>query len=337
MGLPWVAAHTALPRPLVDVHHHWYNVELLRFWGRDALDPAWTIAASLQSMAEAGVTTAMLSVTMPGIWKSTDVARSIQLARLCNEGMAQTVRDHPGRFGFFAALPLPQIDASLLEISYALDELRADAIGLLSNYDGQYLGEARFVPVFEELNRRRAVVYVHPMAPACCTGLVPNVGPGALEAPTDTTRTIASLLASGTLSRLTAIQFLVAAGGGTLPFVGDRLISAVSRAAQSAAKSDTNQPTSDSLRAALNRLHIDTAGVTNLADWSAIMNFTTPARLLFGSDFPFNRDSQHASDAACLNELRAMQNHFGMSTSDSRDVEYGNAQRLFPARFKVAG
>jgi predicted TIM-barrel fold metal-dependent hydrolase len=280
-------------------------------------------------MDEAGVTTAMLSITMPGVWKSSDVAGSLKLARLCNEGMARTAKAHPGRFGFLAAVPLPAVDASLAEITYALDVLQADGIGLLSSYEGQYLGEARFGPVFEELNRRRTVVYVHPMAPACCMSLVPGLGAGALEAPTDTARAVSSLLISGTLSRLTGMQLLIGAGGGTLPFIGDRLIQSAAAAGRNATESDKINFTPETLRSALDRVHIDTAGVTNAADWAALMNFTSPSRLLYGSDFPFN------SEASCVSQLRAMEQRFGMQPMEAQAIEFANAQRLFPARMKI--
>jgi 6-methylsalicylate decarboxylase len=325
-AIPWapVRAQSVPPRALVDVHHHWYCTDLQRWWGRDTFDPSWTTAASLASMDDAGVTAAMLSITMPGIWKSSDVAGSVRLARLCNEQMTQTAHDHRGRYGVIAALPLPQVDASLEEIRYALDVLHADAVGLLSSYEGQYLGDPRFLPVFEELDRRRAVVYVHPMAPGCCTALVPGVGPGTLEAPTDTTRSIESLLVSGTLSRFSGMQLLIAAGGGTLPFVSERLLLAAGQAGRSAPEARQSDFAPDTLRAALGRLHIDTAGITNPADWAALMIFTTPGRLLFGSDFP------NASDAACLGQLRAMQQRFGLQAAAVGDIAFGNAQRLFP-------
>lgn len=317
-------AQAATHAPLVDVHHHWYNAELQRWWGRESFDPNWTTAASLAAMDQAGVRTAILSVTMPGIWKGSDVAGSVRLARLCNEQMIRTAGDHPGRYGVIAALPLPQIDACLEEIRYALDVLHADAVGLLSSYEGQYLGDARFAPVFEELARRRAVVYVHPMAPACCTTLIPGVGPGTLEAPTDTARTVESLLVSGTLSRLPGMQLVIAAGGGTLPFVGDRLLTAASQAAGSAPPARKSDFVPATLQAALGRLYIDTAGITNPADWAALMIFTSPDRLLFGSDFP------NASVATCLAQLRTMQQRAGLHAADADNIEYGNAQRLFP-------
>ncbi len=325
-ALPWSLslAEAAPRRPLIDVHHHWYNAELLHSWGREGFDPNWTTPASLAVMDDGGVTTAMLSITLPGIWKSSDVDGSVKLARLCNEGMAQTAHDHPGRFGFFATLPLPQVDASLAEIAYALDVLKADGIGLLSSYDLASLGDPRFAPVLEEINRRRAVLYIHPMAPTCCTNLVPGAGAGSLEAPTDTARTVESLLVSGTLSRLTNLRVVLGAGGGTLPFVADRFVRAAMGAGKKLPEAEQPLYSQAALEAALARLHLDTAGVTLAPEWAALMQFTTPGQLLFGSDWPF------ASDKDCAAQLSAMAERFGLAPAELAKIEYGNAQRLFP-------
>jgi len=312
------SAFAATRRSLIDVHHHWHSRDLARAWGMDAPDPAWAIDRSLAAMDESGIVTAMLSVTSPGVWNSHDGEASIRLARLCNEGMAQTVRDHRSRFGFFASLALPMVAASVAELGYSLDQLKADGVGLLSSYDGKYLGDASFAPVFEELNHRHAVVYVHPALPQCCGEVLPGVDATAFEEPSDTTRAIESLLVSGALARWNNISFIFAHGGGTLPFVADRILSVV-------ATSDAPQKeylSSLNLRAALARLYFDSASVVNPAAFAALMNFTTPDRVLFGSDFPY-----HAVGAA-VGGLRAMEQRFGLSLSDMQSIEYACAQRL---------
>ena len=123
---------------------------------------------------------------------------------------AQLRKDNPGRFGLFAAIPLPDTEGSLREIAYALDVLKADGIGLITSYGEKYLGDEAFVPVFEELNRRSAMVYTHPVNPACCSHLADGVGPSSIEFATDTTRTIASLIfgKAGTAFRCPDVRFI---------------------------------------------------------------------------------------------------------------------------------
>jgi predicted TIM-barrel fold metal-dependent hydrolase len=309
-------------RGLVDVHHHWSNAQWLQWWNRSAASGGWAADKALEVMDEAGVRTAMLSVTQPGVWKNDDVDGSVKLARACNEAMARLALDHRGRFGYFAAVALPMVRASVAEIGYALDALKADGIGLLSSYDGKYLGDPGFTAVFEELNARRAVVYVHPAVPVCCANLVPDIAATALEAPSDTTRTIESLLVSGTLARFSAIRFIFAHGGGSLPFLADRLLDSLGPNPPA----DKNYLSRYNARSALAQLYFDSASVANAPAWAALTTFTTPDRILFGSDYP-----THAVRAE-LGGLRAMEQRFGLPHGDAQSIESGNAQQLFAAR-----
>jgi 6-methylsalicylate decarboxylase len=309
-------------RGLVDVHHHWGNSELQGRWGIDKAGGLWAADRALAAMDEAGVSTAMLSITQPGVWKSSDAEGSVKLARSCNESMARTTQDHRGRFGFFATVALPMAPATIAEIGYSLDVLKADGVGLLSSYDGRYLGDAAFESALAELNARRAVVYVHPMVPECCATLLPGVPATALEAPSDTTRTIESLLHSGALGRFSSIRFIFAHGGGSLPFLADRILGAIG---------PTPPPDKDylspyNMRTALSRLYFDCASVTNPAAWAALTTFTTPERILFGSDYPAH------PIRADLGGLRAMEQRFGLTRVDAQSIEYTNAQHLFAAR-----
>lgn len=166
---------------LVDVHHHFFPP----FWVSEHRDhiaaaaggrthPAylsWSVEQAIEAMDKNAVATAVLSLTTPGIWFG-DVKTAAQTAHRVNEYAAELVRSHPGRFGFFAAVPLPDTDSSLREIEYALSSLKADGIGLMTSYDDKWLGDLRYEPVFEELHRRKAVVFVHPRlvcaAAHCC-------------------------------------------------------------------------------------------------------------------------------------------------------------------------
>src|SRR6202049_2211873 len=215
------AAQAASEKTRIDVHHHYVppsQGEAMAKHGGQA--PKWTVQSSLADMEKAGVTTAVLSLAPPGGWVG-DGGGGRLLARACNEYGAQLRKDNPGRFGLFAAIPLPDNEGSLREIAYALDVLKADGIGLITSYGEKYLGDEAFVPVFEELNRRNAMVYTHPVNPACCSHLADGVGPSSIEFATDTTRTIASLIfgKAGTAFRCPDVRFIWSHSGGTLPFL----------------------------------------------------------------------------------------------------------------------
>lgn len=210
MGAVASAAQTALDAQVpptlgrLDLHHHFYaTTPLMKKFTADLPYPgpifAYTAARSLEAMDQADVSTAMLSCPMTF---GDDPAAARQDARVfareMNEYGAKLVSDHRGRFGLFAMLPLPDIDASLREIEYACDTLGADGVGLATSYGGQWLGDDGFDAVFRELNRRRAVVFSHPHDAPCCHNLLPNTGPQAVEWNTDTSRAIWNLINDGT-------------------------------------------------------------------------------------------------------------------------------------------
>ena len=212
----------------------------------------WTPARSIDDMDKNGVATAVTSVTTPGVWLG-DNAQGRRIARECNEYAARLVRDYPGRFGAFAALPLPDVEGSLREAEYALDTLKADSICLLTSYGDKWLGDPAYAPVFEELNRRKAVVYTHPIAPNCCRNLVPDIADPVIEYGTDTTRTIASLLFSGAAARYRDVRFIFSHGGGTAPFLAERL------ARVPVARNDLGARVPNGVLYELKKFHYDTA------------------------------------------------------------------------------
>jgi len=149
----------------IDTHHHFTTPKLYELsTAKGVSQPTlkgWTPERSIEEMDQGGVATSIISISDPGVWFG-DNAAARGLARECNEAGAKAVRDYPGRFGQFAVLPLPDVDGSLKEVEYAMDTLKMDGIGILSSYQGKYLGNPYYAPLMEELNRRKAVVFCHP-------------------------------------------------------------------------------------------------------------------------------------------------------------------------------
>src|ERR1019366_2801804 len=207
----------------IDVHHHLFSPTYNSLSGPTRVnarsDPAlanWTPARAVEEMDKTGIATAVLSIATGGI-PSKQAGESRTLARDSNEYGAQMVRDYPGRFGLFASLPLLDQDASLREIEYGFDTLKADGIALTTDYGDKWPGDPAFVPVFEELNRRKAVVFVHPTTPTCCDKLIPGVPASWVEYDFDTTRAIISFLDNGAFIRFPNVRFIFTHSGGTIP------------------------------------------------------------------------------------------------------------------------
>jgi len=300
---------------LIDVHHHLLPPKYIALKRAEIMKVSsipsvleWTWTRSLEDMDRNGVHAAIVSLSTPGVWfGNAEEART--LARETNEFAAQMARDHPGRFGFFAAVPLPDTDGSLKEIEYALGTLHADGIGLLTNYEGKYLGDPSFAPVLQELDRRKTVVYVHPTSASCCWNTIPGVPIAIEEFGFDTTRTITSLLVNGTLARCSEIRFIFSHGGGTLPFLAGR----ISGWARHLTTVGPRGPDYE-----FRKLHFDTASITNAAAMAAVLKLVPATQVMFGTDFPW------LPAAAALGELK----NLGLNERDLQAIRYETATGL---------
>src|SRR3984957_5280437 len=218
----------------IDFHHHFGPPKWASFLAsRNVLHPSWTgwtPARSVEELDRAGLATAMISITYPGIWLGENVVPiddTRGMARDCNEYGAKMAADYPGRFGLFAVLPLPDVDGSLREIEYVFDTLKADGGGILTSYGDKWLGDPAFAPVFAELNRRKAIVFTHANVPSCCTRggsgaaryLVPGVNKNVIEYATETPREIISLVWTNINDLYPNIRFSFSPAGGTMPFL----------------------------------------------------------------------------------------------------------------------
>src|SRR6516164_5624476 len=271
----------------IDIHHHLFPPSYTSAIVALGLapSPAWTPARSIDEMDKSGIAISVLSLSPPNV-VFPDAALARRLSREVNEYGAKMVRDYPGRFGLFAVLPLPDVEASLREIEYALDTLKADGIGLMTSYGDKWLGDAAFAPVWEELNRRKAVVYTHPHSPDCCAGLKTSVGPGTIEWATDTTRTIASLLFSGSAARYPDIRWIFSHGGGTMPFLLSRF------QVDEKNRKDRDKVLPRGLMFELKKFYYDTAQANHPGALAALLKIVTPEQMLFGTDYPYRTGAE---------------------------------------------
>lgn len=309
------ASSPAGPRR-VDVHHHFAPPAwIAEVKGRPLLQPAntrWTPEQSIADMDRGGVAAAMVSVTNPGLWFG-DNAATRRVARACNEYGAKLVQDHSTRFGLFAAMPLPDVDATLAEIAYAYDTLKADGVGLFTSYGDKWLGNAAFRPVMEELNRRKSVVHVHPTAANCCRNLDYGVAPGTMEYGTDTTRAIIGVTFSGDAARFPDIRFIWSHAGGTAPFLAGRI---------DGGSGNAKDRMPNGFISELKKFYFDLAGAANRGAIASLTTIVAASQILFGTDFPPGGTSFDV--ARTLADLKIF------SEAELRAIERDNAVRLLP-------
>jgi predicted TIM-barrel fold metal-dependent hydrolase len=311
----------AQTRPFrIDAHYHhippaWIAEDIVR----NNIQPVvvklaleWTAARAIEEMDRNSVATAVCSISNPGVWFG-NVQQGRHLARVCNDYAAQLGRDHAGRFGSFAALPLPDIEGTLTEIAYALDVLKADGVGLFTSYDDKWLADPAFAPVFQELNRRKAVVYVHPTAPSCCRGLVPHIPAALIEFPVDTNRTMLQWILTKSSALYPDVRLIFShAGGFFMGGLGRLQI-----------LSDTHpefrMPTS--FQREVSKFYYEISSSADAVTMSTLRAYVPDTHILLGTDSPFIGPM-----APNIEQLQKI----GLPKADLAAIERGNALALMP-------
>ena len=318
----------------IDVHHHYAPPGWLKVLAeQDALNVepwmGWTPAKAVEAMDRAGVQTSYSSITVPGIYfaegfgnQQAPPGKTFKndipaMAREANEFGARMKSDYPGRFGIWASLPLPDVDASLKEIEYAFDTLKLDGIGSITSIGTRYLGDKSFAPVFQELDRRGAIIYTHPGAGPCCLYALPGVGPTTLEYSHDTARAIVSWVNSGSAERFPNIKWIFSHGGGSI--WSARYIGGEIGRDPKAFASRTQQPR---LLSFLRRYYYDTAATANFLQLTNLKTLVGLSQVVFGTDHPYGEPIDYMLD------LRDLQDSGVITAQDRQNIERGNAARL---------
>ena len=333
----WAAAEPGR----MDIHHHFQPDVYYAFqrkYGKGFDTNQWILAKDLEDMDQAGTDVAFLSLTTPGFtFGERNEVR--QVSRACNEAAAKLVADHSGRFGSFATIPLTDTEGALQEIEYALDTLKADGISLFSSYGEVWLGHATFAPVYEELNRRKALVYVHPVLANCCANLsvakdgVPNEI-AMIEFGTDTTRALAGLIFSGMTTKFPNITWIFAHGGGTMPFLIERffqggtsaeIVPGILTKGQSEPPAKSSLTGEDVLRE-LRKCYYDTAQISNPVSLGALRKVIPVSQILYGTDYWYR---------TAVESVRGLTTSKVFSAEELRAINRTNAERLLP-RYRKA-
>jgi predicted TIM-barrel fold metal-dependent hydrolase len=304
----------------VDTHHHMIPPDYRKMLRAASIDeaggrvlPDWSPEASLHTMAELDIATAILSVSTPGTTFRSNAADAAALARDLNDYSAQLVADQPDRFGFFATVPMPHIGESVTESVRALDELKADGVVLLANNAGTYLGQERQDDLWAALNGRSAVVFIHPADLPGPT--VPGVAPFAADFLLDTTRAAYLLVRNGIRRKYPNISFILSHAGGFVPYASHRMAMAIT--------ADTGRSPADSIDDFAS-FYFDTALSSSAAALPTLLAFAKPGHVTFGSDWPF------APVAAAKLFAAGLETFPVLDDTARQAIDRGNALALFP-------
>lgn len=300
---------------LIDVHHHIRPPGAPEGFAR--LTAGWTPQGAIAEMDRSGVAT---GIAYPGPILA-HVEAKADLARRFNEFGAGLMRAHPTRFGLFASLPLPDVNATLAELTYSYDQLRADGVGVSTSYGDHWLGDRRFWPVYEALDKREAVVFVHPHDAACCasasmTYLEPSMDGSWIDWPMNTARTIFSLITSGTIRRFPRIRWIFAHGGGVMPLLIERLANFENWSAVGPDRLSQLYP--NGIAAEFRTLYFECAQAWAKPNLGALRALVPDSHILFGSDYPF-----FSMELGARSLARA-----GLPRKSVKAVGRGNAQSL---------
>ncbi len=346
---------------IIDVHHHIVPKAYIKSLSDNGIKktigvnfPGWDVKKTLKIMDHYCISTSILSISAPGVYfKNKDLELAKELSRQTNEICRILIDENPERFGAFATLPLPDVEASIEELKYAYNDLKLDGIILLSNYDGYYLGDPRFDELFSELNRLNAVVFIHPASSPGIEQSHLGFPEAMMDVCFETTRTVFSLIINGATRKYPNIQFILAHAGGTVPYTAARLdtlstlfeslggvglymaegaglVSSIIPKLKEEFPDDLNlflkfkenMPKGPDVY--LKNFYYDTALSASPHAFASLQTLVDSSQIVFGSDYIF------ATEAAVPLTIKGITEYKGFSENDVVSIEKNNVKTLFP-------
>jgi 6-methylsalicylate decarboxylase len=280
--------------------------------------PEWSKAQMLDNMAEFEIYAVAVSISSPGTYFG-DIDFTKRLVRICNDCFAELSGQSENRIASLGLLPLPDTEAACREVAYLYDELGLDGVGLVSHYNDIYIGDPEFEELYQELNRRQAVVFVHPVRPMSAPAMQYSFPSGFVELVAATGRVIANLLATGVMERYPDIKWYLPHSGGIIPSILYRLLKF-----ESLPKFQAQVP--KGVRTYLKRIYYDVAQASEPEILSALMQFADPDKILFGTDYPFAIDR----NSVIQDTIDGIEKFEGFDGALRQKVYRGNARALFP-------
>lgn len=318
---------------LIDVHHHIVPKEYVGSLAKKGISkglgvplPRWDVKKMLEVMDKNGISVSVVSISAPGVYfkdKDPDMQLAKDLSRQMNETSAKLISEYPKRFGAFATLPLPDVEAAIKELDYAYNELKLDGVTLLSNYDGYYLGDPKFDALFSELNEKKAVVFIHPASPPGVENSHFGLPEAMIDVCFDTTRTAFSLVMNGVIKKYQNIRIILAHAGGSVPFMASHPGLFYAAPGNQAEKMIAElEP--EGLEFFLKKFYFDTALSASPHALSTLSAFADHSRIVFGTDYVF------AGKPAVPITVKGLNDYHGFNEKDRHAIEFENAQQLFP-------
>ncbi len=285
--------------------------------GRDRFPvPPWDAQLHLEYMEKMDISAAVLSLSSPDVHLDED-QKTKALFRAINEAGAELVREYPDKFGYFAALPLPDLAGALEELTHAYHDLKVDGVRLTTNTKGIYLGDATLEPLFERLNHYKAVIYIHPCMPSAVPANVLTGYPvPMMEFLFDTARAVTNLVVNGVVTRYPEIRYVIPHAGGVLPILVPRIHGLVQLTRKPEDRAD--------VLGGFRSLYYDTAGPSIMQQLRPLLNVTDDTHLVYGTDWPF------APANECADQKEMIMNTEQITEDQKQKIIHDNALALFP-------